>query len=40
MLTDEEKRWINNYHTKVREIVKDHLSDLEKNWLLKATAAI
>ena len=40
LLTEEEKLWINNYHMQVREIVKEHLSDFEISWLLKATAAI
>lgn len=40
LLTDDERTWLNNYHLKVREIVREHLSDLEINWLLKATAAI
>ena len=40
LLTEDERTWLNNYHLKVREIVREHLSDLEINWLLKATAAI
>ena len=40
MLTEDEKQWINSYHMQVREIVKEHLSDFEISWLLKATAAI
>ncbi len=40
LLTDGERNWINDYHLKVREIVREHLSDMEINWLLKATAAI
>jgi len=40
LLSEEEKLWINNYHMQVREIVKEHLSDFEISWLLKATAAI
>ncbi len=40
MLTNEERNWINDYHLHVREVVKEHLSDFEISWLLKATAAI
>lgn len=40
LMTENEKIWLNEYHFKVREIVKDHLSDFEISWLLKATAAI
>lgn len=40
LLTENEKMWINDYHFKVREIVKEHLSDFEIGWLLKATATI
>ena len=40
LLTDDERIWLNNYHLKIREIVREHLSDMEINWLLKATAAI
>ena len=39
MLTENERTWINDYHFKVRELVKEHLSDFEISWLLKATAA-
>lgn len=40
LLTENEKNWLNEYHFKVRDIVKEHLSDFEISWLLKATAAI
>lgn len=40
LLTINEKQWLNDYHSKVRDLVKEHLSDMEINWLLKATAAI
>lgn len=39
LLTENERKWINDYHFKVREVVKEHLSDFEISWLLKATAA-
>ncbi|MGN1393076.1 MAG: aminopeptidase P family protein [Succinivibrionaceae bacterium] len=40
LLTKDEIKWINDYHSKVRDIVKDHLSDIEIKWLIKATMAI
>lgn len=40
LLTENEKNWLNEYHFKVRELVKEHLSDFEISWLLRATSAI
>ncbi len=33
MLTDEEKKWLNNYHTNVKDRLKKHLNVEENAWL-------
>lgn len=40
MMTDEEVRWLNSYHRRVRETLSPHLSDEERAWLDEATKAI
>ena len=33
LLTEVEKKWINNYHKNIKQILKDYLSDDEFLWL-------
>ena len=40
LLTDDERRWLNDYHSLVYERLKDHLDDGERGWLATATAPI
>lgn len=40
MLSGEEKKWINDYHRKVYDTIKDKLDEEEKMWLAEVTAAI
>lgn len=41
MLTDDERSWLNDYHTKVRNAIMPHLTDEnEKEWLQNATRSI
>lgn len=43
MLTNKEREWLNNYHSHVSQLIQSAgstLSDLELNWLIKATTAI
>ena len=40
MLTDQERKQLNDYHKKVYEIVAPHLNDDEREWLKEYTRAI
>ena len=41
MLTESERKWINNYHLMVRATLVDLLTDeADKKWLIKATEEI
>jgi Xaa-Pro aminopeptidase len=40
LLTPDERQWLNNYHEKVYEQLKDYLSSDELSWLAAATAPI
>ena len=40
MLTDDERDWLNHYHSKVLEIVGGQLEDAAKSWLEKACAPV
>lgn len=41
MLSDEEVRWINDYHRHVREMLMPHLSDVrDREWLQRTTAEV
>ena len=40
LLTKVEKKWINNYYSKVRKKISPHLTSSEKNWLYKNTEKI
>lgn len=40
LMTDSDKRELNNYHKKVYEIVAPHLTEEERNWLKEATREI
>jgi Xaa-Pro aminopeptidase len=37
MLSDEERRWLNDYHQTVYERLAPHLEPHERQWLRKAT---
>jgi Xaa-Pro aminopeptidase len=39
-LTDDERQWLNDYHRRVREQLKQYLSVEEQAWLAAATAPI
>ena len=40
MLSAEEREWLNNYHQRVYTSLKPYLTDVEKEWLRKATLPI
>lgn len=40
LLTTEEKKWLNQYHEKVYEIVEPYLTEDEREWLKEYTKAI
>ncbi|CAO2830257.1 unnamed protein product [Amaranthus hypochondriacus] len=40
LLTPEEIRWVNSYHSKCREILAPYMNNTEMGWLIKATKAI
>lgn len=40
LLTAEEKKWLNDYHKKTYELLKDYLSDEVREWLKEYTRAI
>ena len=40
LLDDNERQWLNEYHSLVYEQLKNYLSDSERRWLATATAAI
>lgn len=40
MLTEPERHWLNNYHSRVREAHESYLNDEEKCWLLDVTRAV
>ena len=40
LLDDNERQWLNEYHSLVYEQLKNYLSDSEQRWLATATAAI
>ena len=40
MLSEEEREWLNNYHHRVYESLKPHLTAVEQEWLRKATLPI
>ena len=40
MLTDEEKKYLNQYHKQVRETISPYLNPDEKAWLIHATRNI
>jgi len=40
LLTDDEKRWLNEYHTRVYEILSPYLDENEREWLRNETRAI
>ncbi|NPA37876.1 MAG: aminopeptidase P family protein [Chlorobi bacterium] len=40
LLTDEEKKWINNYHSVVYNTLKEHLDEQEQNWLYERTKPV
>lgn len=40
LLNQEEIEWVNNYHSKCREILSPYLNENEKAWLKKATDSI
>ncbi|HSH35254.1 M24 family metallopeptidase C-terminal domain-containing protein, partial [Schnuerera sp.] len=40
MLTQEEKKWLNDYHEEVYEKLSPYLNDEEKEWLKKETRNI
>ncbi|MBS2100521.1 aminopeptidase P family protein [Carboxylicivirga linearis] len=40
LLSIDEKVWLNNYHRKVREALIDHLSDMDREWLISKTQEI
>ena len=40
LLSAEEIQWLNTYHKQVREILSPHLSELERDWLKKATEIV
>lgn len=37
LLSDEERRWLNDYHRRVREALSPHLSEEERRWLNDVT---
>ncbi len=40
LLSDAERRWLNDYHTRVRETISPLLEAAEQSWLEQATAAL
>lgn len=40
MLTEEEKKWLNDYHQKVYSLLSSYLDEAENDWLRKATLPI
>lgn len=40
LLTKEERVWLNEYHTKVREKISPLVDEETRTWLIKATRAI
>lgn len=40
LLTAEEKKWLNDYHKKTYELLKDDLNETDRKWLQEATKAI
>ena len=40
MLTEEERKWLNDYHKLVYEKLSPYLSDEERDWLKKETRSI
>ncbi|XP_057528571.1 aminopeptidase P1 [Amaranthus tricolor] len=40
LLTPEEIRWVNSYHSRCREILAPYMNDTEMGWLMKATEPI
>ena len=40
MLTEEEKKWLNDYHQKVYSLLSTYLDEAENDWLRKATLPI
>ena len=40
LLTDEEVKWLNNYHARVYEALSPHLNEGEREWLAANTAAV
>ena len=39
LLTEEERKWLNDYHREVYRTLAPHLAQEEQNWLREATAA-
>jgi Xaa-Pro aminopeptidase len=40
MLTDAERKWLNDYHTRVRQKLEANLDADSRTWLVEATKAI
>jgi Xaa-Pro aminopeptidase len=40
MLTDAERKWLNNYHARVRQRVEANLDADSRAWLVEATRSI
>ena len=40
LLTDDERKWLNEYHTRVRETLSPKVDDETRSWLERATRAI
>lgn len=40
MLSQEERRWLDEYHRRVRETVSPHLEEEDRAWLVSATAPV
>ena len=40
LLTDDERQWLNDYHSRVRKTLAPHISAEIKDWFENATRAI
>lgn len=40
LLTEAERRWVNEYHARVREVIAPELDEAPKSWLIEATKPI
>jgi Xaa-Pro aminopeptidase len=40
LLTDDERRWLDSYHARVRSVLRPELSKADREWLDRATAPL